>query len=439
MTDLDLMLKLMLQLVIILITCRAVGWLGQRFLGQTQVVMEMVAGVMLGPSLLGKISPEAQAWLFPKDPPKVWPDPGHTLHHPSMAILYCFSQLGLILYMFLIGLEFDPELLRKSARSAFLVSSSGILAPFVLGAFLGLLLAGNPTFFGPRVSAWNGALYLGAAMCITAFPMLARILFEQGIAQTPLGTLALASGASNDVVAWAMLAVVIAVSKADPDYVRNALGGGVGFALFAFLLAKPVLAKLGRVVERDGRLTTTSFLTTLICVLFSAWFTDIIGVYAVFGAFIAGAAMPKGKFASLVRRQLEVPVTSLFLPLFFVYSGLNTKIALVNSPYLWGITGLVCLAAIGGKGVACAVAARYSGQAWRESWAIGCLMNARGLMELILVNIALAAHVITETLFTILVIMAIVTTLMASPLYRWIASSHPAFQRAREIEPIPSV
>ena len=241
-----------------------------------------------GPSLLGVISPAAQAWLFPRD----WMVDGHKLHHPSMSILYCFSQLGLVLYMFLIGLEFDPELLKKSAKSALAVSSAGIAAPFILGAGLGLMLAGNTTFFGPQVAPFNGALYLGAAMCITAFPMLARILFEQGIAQTPLGVLALASGASNDVVAWAMLAVVIAVNKADPKYALFAIGGGIAYALFALIFAKPALNLLGKSAETEGRPTTATFLTTLICVIFSAWFTDLIGVYAVFGAFLAGAAMP---------------------------------------------------------------------------------------------------------------------------------------------------
>ncbi|HWD39100.1 MAG TPA: cation:proton antiporter [Fimbriimonas sp.] len=420
MTDLDLMLKLLLQLGIILVTCRAVGWFGQRFLGQTQVVMEMLAGVLLGPSLLGILAPQVQKDLFPKEfaTPVIYH--GAKLGHPSMSIIYCLSQIGLVFYMFLVGLEFDVDLLRKSAKSALAVSLAGIAAPFILGALLGLMLAGNTTFFAAKVAPLNGALYLGAALCITAFPMLARILFEQGIAQTSMGTLALASGASNDVVAWIMLAVVIAVNKGDVNYAAYAIGGGTLFALFLFTIAKRALALLGRATEKAGKLTPTIFLTMMVCVIFSAYITDAIGVYAVFGAFMAGAAMPKGQFAVLVRKQLELPVTVFFLPLFFVYSGLNTRIDMVDTPYLWGITGLVCAAAIVGKGLACALAAKASGQPWRESWAIGSLMNSRGLMELILVNIAKKAGVITDQLFTILVIMAVVTTLMASPLYRWI-------------------
>jgi Kef-type K+ transport system membrane component KefB len=389
--------------------------------------MEMLAGVLLGPSLFGKISPVYQAWLFP-----VSIAPGAKQHHPSLSILYCFAQLGLVLYMFLVGLEFDGELLKKGAKSALAVSLAGIAAPFALGAALGLALAGNLTYFGAGVAPLNGALYLGAAMCITAFPMLARILFEQGIANTPMGTLALAAGASNDVVAWIMLAVVIAVNKANAHYALNAIGGGILFAVFVMVFARPALAALGRAVERDGKLKSTTFLTMMTCVFFSAWFTDVIGVYAVFGAFLAGAAMPRGLFAKLVREQLEVPVTTLFLPLFFVYSGLSTNISFVTP---WGVALLVCGAAIAGKGIACALAARFSGADWREAWAIGSLMNARGLMELILVNIARDAGIITGTLYTILVIMAVVTTLMASPLYRWIYGP----RLAKLPEPAPAI
>lgn len=427
------MLKLMLQLAVILLACKAIGWFGQKYLGQTQVVMEMVAGVMLGPSLLGQISPQTQLWLFPKE----WIVVGQTVNHPSMSILYCLSQLGLVMYMFLIGLEFDANMLRQSAKGALAISLAGIAAPFVLGALLGLSFAGNTTFFGPGVNTWNGALYMGAAMCITAFPMLARILFEQGIAQTRLGVLALASGASNDVVAWIMLAVVIAVNKGDSRYASFAIGGGAVFALVILTGGKYILKGLESIVQREKRLTSGVFLTTLICLMMCSWFTDFIGVYAVFGAFILGIAMPRGEYATLIRQQLEMPVTGLLLPLFFVFSGLNTRLALVNTPYLWMMAGLVCLAAMVGKGGACGIAARLSGEKWRESAAIGCLMNARGLMELILVNIALAAKVITPTLFTILVLMAIITTLMASPLYKWLYGS-VKIAPGSETAPVPA-
>jgi Kef-type K+ transport system membrane component KefB len=264
--------------------------------------------------------------------------------------------------------------------------------------------------------------------------MLARILFEQGISQTRLGTLALAAGASNDVVAWVMLAVVVAVNKNDFHYALNAIGGGTLFALFLFLVARRWFSKLAEWAKKEGSLTPKVFLTTMICVIAGAWFTDFIGVYAVFGAFMVGCAMPKGEFGGLIRKQLELPVTGLFLPLFFVFSGLNTRMDLVNTPYLWGVAALVCAAAIGGKGIACALAARASGEHWIESLAIGSLMNARGLMELILVNIAKDAKVISPTLFTILVMMAIITTLMASPLYRLIYKPERAEAARKEAE-----
>lgn len=414
--DLDLFLLLLLQLAAILLTCRVVGWLGRRFLGQTQVVMEMVAGVMLGPSLFGLLAPQWQNALFPQKVTIA----GESVRHPSMGILFCLSQLGLVLFMFLVGVEFDTTLLAKKTKAALAVSLSGIAAPFILGGLVGLALAGNTRFFGPQVTTWNGALYMGAAMCITAFPMLARIIYERGIAKTTMGTLALGAGASDDAVAWAVLAVVLAVNHGEAGYAINAIGGGALFAVVMLTAGKRLLARLGTWTEQEGRITTPIFLTTMLVVIVSAYITDAIGVYAVFGAFVAGAAMPREKFAEYIQKQLEIPVTVLFLPLFFVFSGLNTKIGLVDTPALWGLTGIICAAAIVGKGVACALAAKATGEAWRESWAIGILMNARGLMELIILNIALQAKIITPTLFTIMVIMAVVTTLMASPLFQWV-------------------
>jgi Kef-type K+ transport system membrane component KefB len=414
MTDLELTLRFLLQLATILIACRVIGWLGRRYLGQTQVVMEMVTGVMLGPSLMGILVPDLQAWLFPKR----FVVEGFSLGHPSMSILYVLSQLGLSLYMFLVGLEFDTSLIQKRARGAIAVSLAGILAPFILGGGVGMVLHRQPGFFGEGVRVETAALYLGAAMCITAFPMLARIIYERGLAQTSMGTLALGAGASDDVVAWATLAVVLATNRGTPDTAILAIGGGLLFAGVTFGVLKPFAYRpLARWFERQG-LTPPLFVTTIIAVILSAWLTDAIGVYAVFGAFLTGAAMPKGEFSKSLQQQLEMPVTSLLLPLFFVYSGLNTRIGLVDSPWLWGVTLVVCVAAVAGKGLACALAARWiGGESWRESWTIGTLMNARGLMELIILNIALQGGIITPTLFTIMVIMAIVTTLMASPLF----------------------
>lgn len=240
-----------------------------------------------------------------------------------------------------------------------------------------------------------------------------------------MGTLALGAGASDDACAWALLAVVLALSKGNPQYAMLAIGGGAAFAIFSQTVGKKIFVPLGESVEKDGVLSQPIFVWTLLFVILGAYITDAIGIYAVFGAFLIGAAMPRGKFAEILRERIESVTVGLLLPFFFVYSGLNTKLSLVNTPALWLVAILILIAAIVGKGVACGLAARWSGEPWRDAWAIGVLMNARGLMELIILNFGLQAKVITPTFFTIMVIMAIVTTLMASPIFKWIYRSAP--------------
>ncbi len=418
MTDVDLMLRFLVQLLVVLGACRAVGWLGQRFLGQTQVVMEMVVGVCLGPSLLGAFFPKAQAWLFPSA--VLTKIDGVAVKHPSMGVLYVVAQLGLVLYMFLVGTEFDVALLTKRAKGAFGVSLAGILLPFALGAALAYGLSGRGDLFAPRVSASEAALYLGASMCITAFPMLARIIVERGIAKTEMGVLTLGAGAADDAAAWALLAVVLASYKHDVRYALFAIAGGALFAVLTQTVGKSIFRRLGDAVERTGEMSQATFALTLLTLFAGAWITDALGIYAVFGAFLIGAAMPRGRFVEILREKIESVTVGVFLPFFFVYSGLNTKLGLLDSPALWGVAALVCVAAVAGKFGGCALAARLAGEPWRESAAIGVLMNARGLMELIILNIGLQQGVITPTLFTIMTLMAIVTTLMASPLFVWI-------------------
>lgn len=406
MSPYDLAVKLFLQLAVILIACRLVGAIARR-LGQTQVVGEMIAGVLLGPSLLGLLAPGFQEWLFP----------GAGSPHPSMAILFALSHLGLVLYMFLVGLEFDGGLLRRGLGSAGSISAAGILAPFALGAVTALLLSRAPGFFGPEVASGTAALYLGASMSITAFPMLARILAERGLAGSRLGTLALAAGAIDDATAWCLLALVLASLEGSAWIALLALGGGAIYAVAMFVPGRRWLARLGDRAEREGGVGPGLLLTALIVLMGGAWFTDMVGIYAVFGAFVAGCAMPRGAFARGVRGHLELVTITLLLPIFFVYSGLNTRIGLVDSLALWAITlGIVALAIVG-KGVACALAARRAGESWRDAASLGTLMNARGLMELIILNIGLQAGIITPTLFSIMVLMAVVTTLMTSPLF----------------------
>jgi Kef-type K+ transport system membrane component KefB len=405
-SNFDLTLKLFLQLAAILAFCRVVGWLG-RFAGQTQVVSEMVAGVLLGPSLFGLLAPRAQQWLFPR---------------ASMPILYAISQVGLVLYMFLVGLELDTTLIRSRLRSAGLISASGIVVPFALGGALAAALRGSSfDLFTPRIAPGFAAVYMGAAMSITAFPMLARILYERGISRTRIGTVSLAAGSLDDALAWCLLATILAAARNSASIAWLAIAGGVAYVLVMVYAARPLL-RFFECRELDATTTTVLLAVVMLC----AWVTDAIGIYAVFGAFICGACMPRGAFAERVQEKFGLLTGTLLVPVFFVYSGLNTQVGLVNSFSLWQLTAVVVVIAIAGKGVACAVAARVGGEPWREAWTIGALMNARGLMELIILNIGLERGLITSTLFTIMVMMAIITTVMASPLFQWIYGRHSA-------------
>lgn len=410
MSNFELSVLFFLQLAFILTVCRAVGWLA-KWAGQPQVVAEMIAGVVMGPSLLGWLLPDVQAWLFPA---------------ASKGLLFAVCQVGLVLYMFLVGLEFDTDLIRNRLRSAAGVSLSGILAPFLLGCLLGYLLVQGSGFFSAEVVTWEAMFFVGSAMSITAFPMLARIIYERGLSGTSLGTLALAAGSIDDGAAWCVLALVLASFSGDPMIAILAIGGGTLYAVGTLTLGAKLLRPLGWIAEREKGVSPTLLTITLICVMLGAWFTDWIGIYAVFGAFIMGTAMPRGRFAREVQRQIEPLTTTFLLPLFFVYSGLNTRITLVDNLWLWGITLVVLLAACLGKGVACWGAARLCGEDNRSALGIGTLMNARGLMELIILNIGLERGIITPLLFTVMVIMAIITTLMASPLFEWVYRRPPA-------------
>ncbi len=402
MSNSELAILFSLQLAVILGVCRLVGFLAKK-IGQPQVVGEMIAGVLLGPSLFGLLWPGLQHRLFPTGAP--------------MSILYAVSQIGLVLYMFLIGVEFNSDLIRQRLRSAASVSLAGIVTPLVLGALLALALAKQPGLFGHQIATWEAMFFLGAAICVTAFPMLARIIFERGLAGTSLGTLALAAGSMNDAVAWCILAGVIAVIKQNALIAIFAIVGGIAYAAVILLIGKPFLRRLGAMAERQEGINGAMLAFVLMLVMLCAWLTDTIGIYSIFGGFILGIAMPRGFFARRLLNMMEPIVTNFLLPLFFVYSGLNTSVGLVNSWVLWGIALLVFLAAMAGKGVSCWLAALLNREPQREALAIGTLMNARGLMELILLNIGLQQGIITPTLFTMLVLMAIVTTLMASPIF----------------------
>lgn len=401
MTNFEISIQVFLLLAVILAAIRVVGWLA-RALGQPQVVGEMIAGVALGPSLFGLLAPETHAALFTK---------------PAMTVLYCMAQVGLALYMFMVGLELRVDLIGARIRGAAGVSAAGIFVPFALGALIAVWVLPRGDLFTEGVRLGHAVVFLGSAMSITAFPMLARILYERNLTGTSYGTLSLAAGSLDDAAAWCLLALVLASFKDDPAIAAYAVGGAAVYGLVVLGPGRALLRRLGTAVERAGEVTPRVFSFVLMLLMLGAWVTDYTGVYAVFGAFILGAAMPRGELPRELERRIEPLTTNFLLPLFFVYSGLNTHINVLDTPELWAVAAVILLAAVLGKGLACGLVARLSGEGWRQSVAIGALMNARGLMELILLNIGLERNLITPALFSILVIMAIVTTLMATPIF----------------------
>ncbi len=371
---------------------------------QPLVIGEIVAGVMLGPSLLGLLFPSAAAFLFP---PEVIP------------LLGVLSQIGLIFFMFLIGLELDPSYLRGSLNTAILVSHVSILVPFSLGTVLSLLLF--PLVSNAGISFTAFALFLGAAMSITAFPVLARIITENNLQNSRLGTLALTCAAVDDVTAWCLLLVAIAVTRTNtmvgaiPNILLSA-----AYIAFMLTIGRKWLQKLGPLYDSAGKLTQSMLAVIYGLVVISALMTELMGIHLIFGAFLMGAVMPR--HPGLVRdiaAKTEDFVLTFLLPIFFAYSGLRTQIGLLNSLPLWGLCGLILLVAIAGKYIGTFVAARVGGLSKRDASALGWLMNTRGLTELIVLNIGLNLGVITPLLFTMLVIMALVTTFMTSPLLEW--------------------
>jgi Kef-type K+ transport system membrane component KefB len=330
------------------------------------------------------------------------------------------AQTGIALYMFLVGLDFRGEEFKAHAPSAVAVSFSGILVPFVVAIVATPWLLGVPGLFEAGVSRFNATLFLGAAIAITAFPVLARIIQDRNLGGTLIATQALSAAAIGDAVAWCVVAVVLASLGAGVGIAILAIVGGLALTALLILLGPRLFAPLGRMAEMQhaGQPLSPAVLAAalMLCAL-SAYLSDLIGLHAVFGAFLIGTAMPRGVFAQGIRELLE-PFTLVFLlPVFFTYSGLNTRLTMVNTPQLLLVAAAILAASIFAKFFACWAAARMAGQSNRAALALGALMNARGLTELIIVNIGLAAGIIAPTLFSMLVLMAIVTTLMSSPLF----------------------
>jgi Kef-type K+ transport system membrane component KefB len=414
MNNLHLAVQFFLQLAVILLFCRLVGAIALR-LGQPQVVAEMLAGVLLGPSLFGLLWPEAQRWLFPWDTTQQMRD--------TQSYLFPASQLGLALYMFVVGMEFRVDIVQRRLKSSIAVSVAGMVTPLLFGAALAWILFQYTDLFPKKTSLLEAMLFLGASMCITAFPVLARIIHYKKLSGTVMGTVALGAGAIDDASAWCLLAVVLASFDKNWNHALANIGGGLAYVAVTLLVVRPLLARAKTLLVKDGTLTDAGLVLGLVLMILGAFFTDLIGLHAVFGAFVMGAAMPRGVVVRDLIARIQPLTVALLLPLFFTYSGLNTKIGLLNSGFLWLMCGAVLVAAVVGKGVACWVAARATGIPNREALGIGTLMNARGLMELIIINIGLQRGIISEGLFATLVIMAVLTTLMASPLFERLVGS----------------
>jgi Kef-type K+ transport system membrane component KefB len=385
-------------LAAVLVTGRLLGLLF-RYVGQPPVIGEVVAGILLGPSLLGRVWPEAAVIVMP----------------PSVApYLGVIAQLGVVLYMFLVGLELDLTLLHERAQATVAISHASMIAPFLCGAALALFL--YPRLSNVDVPFTSFALFLGLAMSITAFPVLARILTDRRMQRTPLGIVALGCAATDDVTAWCLLAFVVAVDRAK---VGAALSGFVltaAFIAFMLLVARPVAARL---LARFGEARLTPEVVALVfaALLLSAITTELIGIHAIFGAFLLGAVIPHDSpMAQALVSKLEDLVTVLLLPAFFAFTGMRIRIGLVSGLEHWLICGLIILVATVGKFGGTVSAARFTGLGWREAAGLGVLMNTRGLMELIVLNIGLDLGVISPTLFAMMVLMALVTTLATTPL-----------------------
>jgi len=413
---------LLAQIVTIILVARLFGWFCKK-IGQPSVIGEILAGIVLGPSLIGMYFPEFSAALFPAQ---------------SLGNLNILSQIGLILFMFIVGMEIDINVLKNKAHDAVVISHASIILPFSLGMGLAYFIYGSFAPEGVRFTSFG--LFVGIAMSITAFPVLARIVQERGIHKTRLGTVVITCAAADDITGWSILAAVIAIAKAG-SFVSSLYTILLALA-YVFLMIKivrPFLKRVGDLHTSSANLSKSIVAIFLVTLILSAWATEIIGIHALFGAFMAGAIMPANqKFRNLFIEKIEDVALVLLLPLFFVFTGLRTEIGLLNDVYLWKVTGLIILVAITGKFIGSAMAAKFVRQSWKDSLTIGALMNTRGLMELVVLNIGYDLGILTPKVFAMMVIMALVTTFMTGPalnLINW-AFKSKADDKADEISRI---
>jgi len=390
---------LLLQIITIIAFARIFGFLCKK-IGQPSVIGEIIAGIILGPSVLGFFAHGVSSFLFPPE---------------SLNSLQFFSQIGLILFIFIVGMDVDLKVLGNKAPEAFVVSHASIIIPFTLGMMLAYYIFIN---FAPTgVTFLSFALFISISMSITAFPVLARILQERGLMKTRLGTLAITCAAIDDISAWCLLASLIAIVKAG-SFVSSifTIALSIAYVIFMLTIVRPFLRRFGDIFNSKEGISKPVVAVFLITLLGSSYLTEIIGIHALFGAFVAGVIMPSNiKFKSILIEKIEDVTLIVFLPIFFVISGLRTEIGLLNNPYLWKITGIVVLIAVAGKFAGSALSLRFVGQSWRESLIVGALMNTRGLMELVVLSIGYDLGVLSPEIYTIMIIMALVTTFMTGP------------------------
>lgn len=390
---------LILQIIIIIIISRIMAWL-MSLISQPTVIGEIIAGIMLGPSLLGMFFPEVFTWIFPLD---------------SLKNLEILSQIGLILFMFIIGMELDIGVVRQRAKDAFFISNASIVVPFIMGVGLALFLYERFAPLGADFLSFS--LFMGIALSITAFPVLARIAQERGITKTQLGMITITSAAINDITAWGILAIVVAIANATA--VGNALvtiGLSLIFIVLMLMVVRPLLDKIANRFSVKETVSKTIVAAVFGTMLLSAYITEVIGIHALFGAFMAGVIMPQNvKFKSIMSEKMEDVSLVLLLPLFFVYTGLRTEIGLLNDSSLLGTAVIVVAIAVIGKFAGSALASRMTGQSWKNSLTIGALMNTRGLIELVALNIGYDIGILSPEIFTMLVLMALITTFMTGP------------------------
>ena len=412
----DVLLRVLLALLSVVVLGRLFGVL-LRALGQPPVIGELVAGIVLGPSLLGRIAPVASAYLLP----------------PAAApYLSLVAQFGVVLYMFLVGLELNGDLLRDKAHATFVTSHASIVAPFILGATLALYL--YPRLSTSDVLFVDFSLFIGVAMSITAFPVLARILTDRGMSRTPLGAVALACAAAGDVTAWCLLALVVGIAKGTLQAALWSIAFTGAFIAAMFLVVRPTIERL--VARSDGRAPRVGVLAlALVGLALSALATEWTGVHAIFGAFVFGAVIPHDSaLARTLTTRLHGFVSLVLLPAFFAFTGMRTQIGLVSGGALWMIAVVIIVVATAGKFGGTLLAARASGMGWRQASMLGILMNTRGLMEIIVLTIGLDLGIISPTLFAMMVLMALATTIMTTPLLALLERGAPT-QPTRRLTP----